>query len=83
MTVNKSKRHEHEPEMGFNHTARDRRLCTTRKCAGFPERYTFTVSNPLEDPARRNHQYCEMADSIYPLNVHEAQIRRPRLASES
>lgn len=77
MTVIKSKRH--ESEMEFIHTARELRLYTTRKCAGFPKRYTFTVSNPLADSSRRIHQYCKMANSIYPLNAHEAQIRRDYL----
>ena len=65
--------------MEFIHTARELRLYTTRKCAGFPKRYTFTVSNPLADSSRRIHQYCKMANSIYPLNAHEAQIRRDYL----
>ena len=77
MTVIKSKRH--ESEMEFIHTARELRLYTTRKVTGFPKRYTFTVANPLADSARRIHQYCKMANSVYPLNAHEAQIRRDYL----
>ena len=77
MTVIKSKRH--ESEMEFIHTARELRLYTTRKVAGFPKRYTFTVANPLADSARRIHQYCKMANSVYPVNAHEAQIRRDYL----
>ena len=77
MTVIKSKRH--ESEMEFIHTARELRLYTTRKVTGFPKRYTFTVANPLADSARRIHQYCKMANSVYPLNAHEVQIRRDYL----
>ena len=77
MTVIRSKRQ--ESEMQFIQTARELRLYTTRKVAGFPKRYTFTVANPLADTARRIHQYCKMANSIYPLNAHEAQIRRDYL----
>ena len=77
MSVIKSKRK--ESEMEFIHTARELRVYTTRKCAGFPKRYTFTVANPIADSARRIHQCCKMANSIYPLNAHEVQIRRDYL----
>ena len=77
MTVIRSKRQ--ESEMQVIQTARELRLYTTRKVAGFPKRYTFTVANPLADTARRIHQYCKMANSIYPTNAHEVQMRRDYL----
>jgi len=45
----------------------------------FPKRYTFYISQPLANAATRIHEYVKMANSVYPLNAHEAQIRRDYL----
>lgn len=74
LSVVKSKRSESEIE--FIHTARELQIHTIRKCTSFPKRYTFYVSQPLAACATRIHEYVKCANSIYPTNQHEAQIRR-------
>lgn len=77
MSVNKSKRS--ESEMEFIHTARQLQIYTLQKCVNMPKRYTFYVSQPIANAATRIHEYVKMANSIYPLNQHEAQMRRDYL----
>lgn len=68
-----------ESEMEFIYTARELQKYTVQKCVGFPKRYTFYVSQPIANSATRIHQYVKMANSVYPTNAHEAQIRRDYL----
>ena len=77
MSVIKSKRT--ESGMEFVHTARELQIYTIKKCVSFPKRYTFYISQPIANSATRIHEYVKMANSIYPLNAHEAQIRRDYL----
>lgn len=77
MSVIKSKRA--ESEMEFIHTARQLQIHTIQKCVNFPKRYTFYVSQPLAACATRIHEYVKCANSIYPLNRHEVQMRRDYL----
>ena len=77
MSVIKSKRD--ESEMEFIHTARQLQIHTIQKCVGFPKRYTFYVSQPIAESATRIHEYVKCANSIYPLNQHEVQLRRDYL----
>lgn len=74
MSVVKSKRG--ESGMEFLYTARAIQIYTIKKCAAFPKRYTFYLSQPIAACATRIHQYAKMANCIYPLNAHEAQLRR-------
>lgn len=74
MSVIKSKRS--ESEMEFIYTARQLQIYTIQKCVNFPKRYTFYVSQPIVDSATKIHQCVKCANSIYPLNQHEAQMRR-------
>ena len=74
MSVLKPNRNESDVE--FLHTARQLQIHTIQKCVGFPKRYTFYVSQPLANCATRIHEYVKCANSIYPLNQHEVQIRR-------
>ena len=74
MSVIKSKRN--ESEMEFVHTARQLQIHTIQKCVGFPKRYTFYVSQPIANCATRIHEYVKCANSIYPTNQHEVQMRR-------
>ena len=74
LSVIKSKRDESEIE--FVHTARQLQIHTIQKCVNFPKRYTFYVSQPIAACATRIHEYVKCANSIYPLNQHEAQLRR-------
>lgn len=77
MSVIKSKRS--ESEMEFIYTARQLQIYTIQKCVNFPKRYTFYVSQPIADSATKIHQYVKCANSVYPLNQHEVQIRRDYL----
>lgn len=74
MSVIKSKRS--ESEMEFIYTARQLQIYTIQKCVNFPKRYTFYVSQPIVDSATKIHQCVKCANSIYPLNQHEVQMRR-------
>lgn len=74
MSVIKSKRG--ESDMEFVHTARQLQMHTIQKCVGFPKRYTFYISQPIAESATKIHQCVKAANSVYPTNQHEAQIRR-------
>ena len=74
LSVIKSKRS--ESEMEFVNNARKLQIHTIQKCVGFPKRYTFYVSQPIASCATRIHEYVKCANSIYPTNQHEVQIRR-------
>ena len=74
MSVIKSKRN--ESEMEFVHTARQLQIHTIQKCVGFPKRYTFYISQPIANCATRIHEYVKCANSFYPTNQHEVQMRR-------
>lgn len=74
MSVIRSKRDESKIE--FLYTARQLQIYTIKKCISFPKRYTFYVSQPIANAATRVHEYVKMANSIYPTNAHEVQLRR-------
>ena len=74
MSVMRSKRDESKIE--FLYTARQLQIYTIKKCISFPKRYTFYVSQPIANAATRVHEYVKMANSIYPTNAHEVQLRR-------
>ena len=65
--------------MEFIYTARQLQIHTIQKCANFPKRYTFYVGQPIAACATRIHECVKCANSIYPLNQHEAQMRRDYL----
>lgn len=65
--------------MEFLATARKLQIYTIQKCVNFPKRYTFYVSQPLSNAATRVYEYVKCANSIYPLNQHEVQLRRDYL----
>ena len=77
MSVIRSKRA--ESEMEFIHTARQLQIYTIQKCVGFPKRYTFYIAQPIANAATRVHELTKKANSIYPTNAHEVQIRRDYL----
>ena len=74
MSVIKSQRN--ISEMEFIANARKLQIFTVRKCVSFPKRYTFYVSQPIANSATRIYEDVRRANSIYPLNQHEAQMRR-------
>lgn len=77
LAVIKSKRS--ESDMEFVYTARQLHIHTIRKCTNFPKRYTFYVGQPLAACATRIHEGVKIANSIHPINQHEAQMRRDNL----
>lgn len=74
MSVIKSKRN--TSEMEFIANARKLQIYTIRKCVSFPKRYTFYVSQPIANAPTRIYEDVRRANSIYPVNQHEAQMRR-------
>lgn len=77
MSVPKSQRG--DSEMEFIYAARQLEIYTIRKCVGMPKRYTFYIAQPLVSDARRIHDDVKMANSIFPRNQHDAQVRRDYL----
>ena len=74
MSVIKSQRS--TSEMEFIANARKLQIYTVKKCISFPKRYTFYISQPIANAATRIYEDVRRANSIYPLNQHEAQMRR-------
>lgn len=66
-------------DMEFIYTARQLQVYTIQKCINFPKRYTFYVSQPICQCATKIHEYVKCANSIYPTNQHEVQLRRDYL----
>lgn len=65
--------------MEFLHTARELEMYSIRKCVGFPKRFTFYLNQPIANIATRIYEDVKIANSIFPTNQHEAQIRRDYL----
>ena len=75
MSVIKSKRGESEAEFLAN--ARALQAYTIRKCVNaIPKRYTFYIGQNIAAIATRVYELVKCGNSIYPLNQHEAQMRR-------
>lgn len=75
MSVIKSKRGESEAEFLAN--ARALQAYTIRRCVNaIPKRYTFYIGQNIAAIATRVYELVKCGNSIYPLNQHEAQIRR-------
>lgn len=66
-----------ESALDFLNCARDLQAFTIRKCVNaVPKRYTFYIGTHLADSAARVYENLKKGNSIYPLNQHEAQMRR-------
>lgn len=65
--------------MDFIYKARELQIYSIRKAVGFPKRYTFYTSKTIADAATQIHEDVKRANSIFPLNQHEAQMRRDHL----
>lgn len=63
-------------EMDFLTIARELEVFSIRQCGKFPKHYTFYLSVPIAESARRVMESVKRGNSIYPLNGHEAQMRR-------
>lgn len=66
----------HESEAQFIHTARELEAKTRRRCVNAPKRYTFYGLQELWATARRIHSDVKQANSVFPANQHEVQIRK-------
>lgn len=77
MSVPKTRRNESEIE--FLQQARALVIYTVQKCTSFPKRYTFYISQPLANCATRVYECVKRANSIYPTNQEEVQLRRNEL----
>lgn len=75
MSVVRSKRN--ESQMQFLATARSLQAYTIQKCVSkIPKRYTFYIGVHLADSATKVYENVKRANSVYPLNAHEVQLRR-------
>lgn len=74
MSVVKSKRK--ESALQFLDTASQLHIYSIKQCVKFPKRYTFYVSQNISDTASEILKCVKSANSIFPTNVHEMQVRR-------
>ena len=77
MSVVKSERS--TSEMEFLHTARELEIYTIRRCVNIPKRYTFYLGQKIAEISTHIYNCVVCANSIFPQNQHEAQIRRDYL----
>lgn len=68
-----------ESNMQFVETARQLAVYTRKYCLKMPKRYTFFGVQELCRLADAVYNEVKMANSIYPTNAHEAQLRRDHL----
>lgn len=73
-SVLKSKRG--ESAVQFLDTARELEIYTIKTCARFPKRYMFLVTKGIVDLSRQIYNDVKAANSIYPTNAAEAQLRK-------
>ena len=75
MSVIKSERQ--KSPMEFLKNAKDLEVFTLRKCVNaIPKRYTFYLGQHIASLATEIYSTVKKANSIYPTNQHEAQMRR-------
>ncbi len=75
MTVIRSQRG--TSDMEFLNTARKLEIFTIQKCVNtIPKRYTFYLGENLARSATAVYENVKKANSVYPSNAHEVQIRR-------
>lgn len=74
MSVLKS--HRTESNVQFLDTARELEIYTLQQCMKFPKRVTFYLSQPIVSLSQAVLNNAKAANSIYPHNAHEAQMRR-------
>lgn len=77
MSVLKSQRG--ESLIKFLDNAYDLEVHTIKCCMKLPKRMTFFVGTEISRLASEVHNNCKAANSIYPSNAHEAQMRRDKL----
>lgn len=74
MSVLKSKRC--ESGMQFVDTARELEIYTLRYAVKFPKRYTFFITTEIVRLSQAVYNEVKSANSIFPTNAHEAEMRR-------
>lgn len=74
MSILKSKRC--ESKMQFVDTARELEIYTLRYAVKFPKRYTFFITTEIVRLAQSVYNEVKSANSIFPTNAHEAELRR-------
>lgn len=73
MSVLKSQRG--ESSIKFLDNAYDLEVHTIKCCMKLPKRMTFFIGTEISRLAAEVHNNCKAANSIYPVNEHEAQMR--------
>lgn len=68
-----------ESSVQFVETARKLAICTRRNCIKMPKRLTFFGGQKLCEMADEVYALVKKANSVYPTNAHEAQLRRDYL----
>ena len=79
MSVYKSKRG--ESAVQFIETARKLQEHTLMQCLKVPKRYTFLLTQEVMHLATDVYNNVVSANSVYPINQHEAQLRRDYLTA--
>lgn len=79
MSVYKSKRG--ESAVQFIETARKLQEHTLTQCLKVPKRYTFLLTQEVMHLATDVYNNVVSANSVYPINQHEAQLRRDYLTA--
>ena len=79
MSVLKSKRN--ESDLQFLDTAMKLNIFSIQQCVKFPKRYTFYISHEIAETSSEILKNVKCANSIYPTNAHEAQMRRDHFIS--
>ena len=79
MSVYKSKRG--KSSVQFVETARKLEEHTLEQCLKVPKRYTFLLTQRIMGLASTVYEEVVAANSIYPTNQHEAQLRRDHLTA--
>lgn len=74
MSVLKSRRG--ESGMQFLENAYNLEVYTLQQALKMPKRYTFYINTALVRLAQECHSCVKAANSIYPTNAHEVQMRR-------
>lgn len=77
MSVYKSKRG--ESSVQFIEVARKLEEHTLRQCLKVPKRYTFLLTQEIMRLATKVYEEVVAANSIFPTNQHEVQMRRDHL----
>lgn len=65
--------------MQFLDTASKLHIFTIKQCVKFPKRYTFYVSQDIASASSEILECAKCANSIYPTNAREVQMRREYL----